>query len=138
MSSQHGNEAQIGAALSEVFADWIVKRPDVWVTGKVWPEGTACPTPAHVRCQVSTMLAALKLDHFDLCLLPAHNNMTAFKVRHITIQVPRYAYKGAHTPPCILLSLSLIIIHTSGLHSVRACRAAWECDAAGRAHVQFK
>ena len=35
VSSQRGNEAEIGAALSEVFSDWLVNRPDVWITGKV-------------------------------------------------------------------------------------------------------
>ena len=35
VSSQRGNEAEIGAALLEVFSDWIVGRSDVWLTGKV-------------------------------------------------------------------------------------------------------
>lgn len=46
MSSQRGNEADIGAGLSEVFADWLVNRPDVWITGKVLAQ------------------AALRLPHF--------------------------------------------------------------------------
>ncbi|KAK9916090.1 hypothetical protein WJX75_008482 [Coccomyxa subellipsoidea] len=86
VSSQRGNEAQIGAALLEVFADWIVQRRDVWVTGKVWHNGTACPSPSQVRCQVCKMLAALNVDYLDLCLLPAHNNMTAFKAAWTTME----------------------------------------------------
>lgn len=142
VSSQRGNEAQIGAALLEVFSDWIVHRPDVWVTGKVWHNGTACPSPTQVRCQVSNMLAALKVDYFDLCLLPAHNNMKAFKVGHKQQPrcpcnfldgdhaVPQLAKemqatmrsfcecKGAFTPACIVLSYVLapmMINDTSGL-----------------------
>ncbi|KAK9915836.1 hypothetical protein WJX75_004875 [Coccomyxa subellipsoidea] len=52
VSSQRGNEAQIGAALLEV-------------------------------CK---MLAALNVDYLDLCLLPAHNNMTAFKAAWTTME----------------------------------------------------
>ena len=81
VSSQRGNEAEIGHALSEIYSDWLVNRPDTWITGKVWPEGEACPTPAHVRSQVSATLAALKVDYLDLCLLPAHGDMNSFKVR---------------------------------------------------------
>lgn len=80
VSSQRGNEAEIGHALSEIYSDWLVNRPDTWITGKVWPEGEACPSPAHVRSQVSATLAALKVDYLDLCLLPAHSDTNTLKV----------------------------------------------------------
>ena len=80
MSSQRGNEEEIGEALSEVFSDWLVNRPDVWVTGKFWPEGAECPTPAQIREQLKQTLQALKLEYLDLYLLPANKNEKAFKV----------------------------------------------------------
>lgn len=87
VSSQRGNEAEIGAALSEVFSDWLVNRPDVWITGKVWPAAAAaadnsgkCPSPAEVRAQAKAVLAALKVDYLDLYLLPTHDDAAAFKV----------------------------------------------------------
>lgn len=71
VSSQRGNEEEIGTALSEVFSDWLVNRPDVWVTGKFWPEGGACPTPAQIREQLQQTLKALQLEYLDLYLLPS-------------------------------------------------------------------
>ena len=102
MSSQRGNEEEIGQALSEVFSDWLVNRPDVWVTGKFWPEGDACPTPAQIREQLKQTLASLKLEYLDLYLLPANKNEKAFKVCccdsaplafafHLFISSPSYA-----------------------------------------------
>ena len=32
--SQQGNDKAIGAALTEVFSDWLVNRPDVFVTSR--------------------------------------------------------------------------------------------------------
>lgn len=82
MSSQRGNEEEIGTALSEVFSDWLVNRPDVWVTGKHWPEeGGECPTAAQIKEQLQGTLQALKLEYLDLYLLPANKNEKAFKVR---------------------------------------------------------
>lgn len=101
MSSQRGNEAVIGAALSEIFSDWLVNRPDAWITGKVWPKGEACPTPAHVRSQVSTTLAALKVDYLDLCLLPAHSNAAAFKVSHQLMQKIAFLVSSSRTLPSL-------------------------------------
>ncbi len=80
VSSQQGNEEEIGTAMSEVFSDWLVNRPDVWVTGKFWPEGAECPTPAQIREQLKQTLQALKLEYLDLFLLPANKNEKAFKV----------------------------------------------------------
>ena len=57
MSSQRGNEAEIGAALAEVFSDWLVKRPDVWITGKVqhWQRPFAC-------CMILLVIELLAAD----------------------------------------------------------------------------
>ena len=94
MSSQRGNEAEIGKALSEIYSDWLVNRPNTWITGKVWHEGDACPTADDVRGQVSATLAALKVDYLDLCLLPAHSDMSAFKVRSEEC-FPNFGIKGS-------------------------------------------
>ena len=83
MSSQRGNEEDVGTAMSEVFSDWLVNRPDVWVTGKHWLEGEECPTPTQIKEQLKQTLQALKLEYLDLYLLPASKNEKAFKVRHL-------------------------------------------------------
>ena len=67
--------------MSEVFSDWLVNRPDVWVTGKFWAEAGQCPTPAQIREQLQQTLQALQLEYLDLFLLPASKNEKAFKVR---------------------------------------------------------
>ncbi|KAK9915503.1 hypothetical protein WJX75_000016 [Coccomyxa subellipsoidea] len=130
VSSQRGNEAQIGAALLKVFSDWIVQRPDVWVTGKVWHEGTACPTPTDVRRQVNETLAALKLDHFDLCLLPAHNNMTAFKAALDDNEALVDEGKlRLHRPPGRFLIEQLAEVHGQRSASSRSS-TLWKCTPA--------
>lgn len=86
VSSQRGNEAEIGKVMSEIFSDWLVNRPNTWITGKVWADGDACPTPNHVRRQLSATLAALKVDYLDLCLLPAHDDSAAFKAAWETME----------------------------------------------------
>ncbi len=83
MSSQRGNEEDIGTAMSEVFSDWLVNRPDVWVTGKHWPESEECPTPSQIKDQLKQTLQALKMEYLDLYLLPASKNEKIFKVRHL-------------------------------------------------------
>ena len=80
VSSQRGNEEEIGEALSEVFSDWLVNRPDVWVTGKHWPEGSECSSPGEIKEQLKQTLQALRLEYLDLYLLPSHKNEKAFKV----------------------------------------------------------
>jgi diketogulonate reductase-like aldo/keto reductase len=83
VSSQSGNEAEIGAALLEVFSDWLVNRPDVWITGKVWPSADKCPSPGEVRAQAKAVLKDLKVDYLDLYLLPAHGDAAGFKVSNL-------------------------------------------------------
>ena len=80
VSSQRGNEEDIGTAITEVFSDWLVNRPDVWVTGKHWPEGSECSSPGEIKEQLKQTLQALRLEYLDLYLLPSHKNEKAFKV----------------------------------------------------------
>ncbi|CAK0782431.1 hypothetical protein CVIRNUC_005684 [Coccomyxa viridis] len=79
VSSQRGNEEDIGTAITEVFSDWLVNRPDVWVTGKHWPEGSECSSPGEIKEQLKQTLQALRLEYLDLYLLPSHKNEKAFK-----------------------------------------------------------
>ena len=64
-SSQSDNEAEIGQALEEIFSDWIVNRPDVFVTAKL-QEGD----PSRAEEAVQSILARLRVKYVDLLLLP--------------------------------------------------------------------
>ena len=35
-ASVYGNEKQIGEVLAQLFADGVVRREDLWITGKLW------------------------------------------------------------------------------------------------------
>jgi alcohol dehydrogenase (NADP+) len=62
----YGNEHLIGAALREVFDSGIIRREDLWITGKLWNDkhGEADVIPA---CRKS--LDDLQLDYLDLYLV---------------------------------------------------------------------
>ncbi|MFM9047940.1 MAG: aldo/keto reductase, partial [Cyanobium sp.] len=42
----YGNEAEIGEALAQAFADGVVRREDLWITSKLWSD---CHAPEDVR-----------------------------------------------------------------------------------------
>lgn len=62
----YGNEAEIGAALEECFAEGLVSREDMWITSKLWNN-------AHAREEVGPAiertLADLGLEYLDLYLI---------------------------------------------------------------------
>jgi alcohol dehydrogenase (NADP+) len=62
----YGNEAEIGQALSESFAEGLVTREQLWVTSKLWND---CHAPADVQPALAQTLADLKLDYLDLYLI---------------------------------------------------------------------
>ena len=62
----YGNEAEIGVALEEAFANGIVARADVWITSKLWNTSHA---PADVRPALMQTLSDLRLDYLDLYLM---------------------------------------------------------------------
>jgi alcohol dehydrogenase (NADP+) len=62
----YGNEAEIGAALEEAFADGVVRREDLWITSKLWSD---CHAPEDVRPALERTLADLRLSHLDLYLM---------------------------------------------------------------------
>ena len=62
----YGNEAEIGAALEQAFADGVVRREDLWITSKLWCD---CHAPEDVRPALERTLADLRLTHLDLYLM---------------------------------------------------------------------
>jgi len=65
-ASIYGNEAQIGAALRQAFADGLVRREQLWITGKLWND---CHEPDQVRPALERSLADLGLERLDLYLM---------------------------------------------------------------------
>ena len=65
-SSQPDNEEEIGEAMEEIFSDWIVNRPDVFVTAKLTEtQGSKIPEA------ISGLLKRLRTKYVDLLLLQA-------------------------------------------------------------------
>lgn len=62
----YGNEAEIGQAFSDAFAEGVLSRNDLWVTSKLWNDAHA---PADVRPAVENTLSNLQLDYLDLYLV---------------------------------------------------------------------
>lgn len=62
----YGNEAEIGNALSELFADGEVRRDELWITSKLWNNFHA---PQRVRPALDNTLKDLQLDFLDLYLI---------------------------------------------------------------------
>ena len=62
----YNNEKEIGDALTQLFAEGIVKREDLWITSKLWNN-------AHKRADVvpalKQTLSDLQLDYLDLYLI---------------------------------------------------------------------
>ncbi|MFO7720425.1 MAG: aldo/keto reductase [Gillisia sp.] len=65
-ASIYGNEAEIGEALAEIFAEGKVKREDLWITSKLWND-------AHLKQDVipalEKTLKDLQLSYLDLYLI---------------------------------------------------------------------
>ncbi|MFM7640338.1 MAG: aldo/keto reductase [Cyanobium sp.] len=62
----YGNEAEIGEALAQAFADGVVRREDPWITSKLWSD---CHAPEDVRPALERTLADLRLSQLDLYLM---------------------------------------------------------------------
>lgn len=62
----YGNEAEIGQALSESFAEGVVTREEMWITSKLWNDMHA---PEDVEPAIKDALANLQLDYLDLYLV---------------------------------------------------------------------
>lgn len=62
----YGNENEIGAALAEVLAEGVVKREQLFITGKLWNSDHA---PERVEAACRQTLADLQLQYLDLFLI---------------------------------------------------------------------
>src|SRR6201985_3677287 len=65
-AERYRNEAQVGAALKESFADGTVRREDLFVTTKLWNNNHR---PERVKPALQASLHRLRLDHVDLYLV---------------------------------------------------------------------
>jgi alcohol dehydrogenase (NADP+) len=65
-ASIYGNEPQIGEALRQAFADGLVQREQLWITGKLWND---CHEPHEVGPALERSLADLGLEQLDLYLI---------------------------------------------------------------------
>jgi diketogulonate reductase-like aldo/keto reductase len=64
-SSQPDNEEELGNALEETFGDWIVNRPDVFVTARLQESN-----PENMVEASQAILKRLRTKYVDLLLLP--------------------------------------------------------------------
>lgn len=62
----YGNEAEIGEVLQEAVASGIVRRDELWITGKLWNDMHG---PGDVLLSVAQTLKDLRLDYLDLFLV---------------------------------------------------------------------
>jgi len=60
------NEAEVGEALQELFAEEVVSREELWITSKLWNDFHA---EEEVPAACAHTLRALKLDYLDLYLV---------------------------------------------------------------------
>src|SRR5271155_3661861 len=65
-AERYRNEAQVGAALKELFADGTVRREDLFVTTKLWNNNHR---PERVTSALQASLVRLGLDTVDLYLV---------------------------------------------------------------------
>jgi alcohol dehydrogenase (NADP+) len=65
-ASIYGNEPEIGEALRGAFAAGLVRREELWITGKLWND---CHEPHEVRPALERSLAHLGLKQLDLYLI---------------------------------------------------------------------
>jgi diketogulonate reductase-like aldo/keto reductase len=83
-AERYRNEAEVGAALKDLFADGIVRREDLFVTTKLWNNNHR---PERVKPALQASLDRLGLDTVDLYLVH-----TPFAFRPGDDQDPRDAY----------------------------------------------
>jgi alcohol dehydrogenase (NADP+) len=62
----YGNEAAVGEVLDEVVNSGVVKREELWITGKLWNDMHG---PGDVLVSLAETLRDLRLDYVDLFLV---------------------------------------------------------------------
>jgi D-xylose reductase len=98
----YGNEAEVGAGLSEALRAGVCRREDVWVTSKLWNTYHA---KEHVRPALERTLKDLQLDYLDLYLIhfPIAQDYIPFEERYppgwfYDPDTPRAGMKFARVP----------------------------------------
>ena len=74
------NEAEVGEALATIFAEGIVQREDLFITGKLW---NSSHSPAAVRMAAERSLRDLGLTYMDLYLVRRHPPWTCTWWAHL-------------------------------------------------------
>ena len=65
-AADYGNEAAVGKGITEVLAQGLCSRDELWVTSKLW---NTYHRPEHVRLACEKTLTDLGLDYLDLYLI---------------------------------------------------------------------
>ena len=98
-SSQPDNEVEIGKAMAETCGDWIVNRPDIFVTARMQEA-----SPEKMAAAAQAILLRLQTKYVDLLLLPAdHIEGT----QQLEVEIPRLLHQpnnimSNHRPNTVL------------------------------------
>ncbi len=65
-ASVYGNEKQVGQAIASLIAEQVVRREDLWITGKLWNDKH---DPKDARESFLRSLEDLQLEYLDLYLI---------------------------------------------------------------------
>lgn len=87
----YGNEIQVGLGIAKAINEGIVKREDLFITGKLW---NTYHEPEHVEPAANKSLKDLGISYFDLYLIhfPIALKFVPFEKRYPPGQLTIYMY----------------------------------------------
>lgn len=93
----YGNEAEVGAGISESLKEHGLDRSSLWVTSKLWNN---FHDPKHVRAACEESLRSLRLDYLDLYLskgarFSLQRSANLDSALACCVPIPRIQYKAA-------------------------------------------